>query len=139
MRRHSILLAAAMILAACAPQPDGTLRPFTHADGHAAVDRAFADLGPAALACAHGVAARESNHWPYAGWGRKYKGMFQMHDGFAGSYQAGAALLAQAGEPGHFASPHDPYVQALAARIAYDAAGGSWRANWPQTVPGGCP
>ena len=133
------LLPFLLLLVACAPQTDGTYKPFTHQDGHAAIDQAFARYGPAIVNCAHGIASRESNHWPYAGFGKKYKGQFQMHDGFQGSYQRAVAELDAAGWPGHLASPFDPYVQSLAARYAFEVAGGSFRANWVSTTPGGCP
>ena len=126
-----------VVLTACAPQPDGTVKPYTHADGVTAVDQAFARFGPTIVECAHGVATRESGHWPYAGlWPRRNKthhGIFQLHDGFYGSVQAAAANL---GRPASF---FDPYENALAAAAGFESAGGSFRSHWPSTTPGGCP
>lgn len=131
-----VWLAALLLLAACAPLPGGGVRPFTYDDGWRAVDLAFADLGAGVLACAHTIAGRESNHAPYAQNGQ-FRGIFQEHPGFQGSWNRAAVELAQRGEAWHLPHPFDPYVSAWAARYAWEAAGQTFSVNWP-TAPGGC-
>lgn len=139
MRGHRIALMLILLvtLAACRPGvPLGSPESvFTHADGYAAVDMAFAPYGPGIVACAHGIVTNESGHWPYASRNRPYQGEWQMHPGFSGSYQRAVDELGG----GRFASAFDPYVQSMAARYAFEAAGGSFRANWAGTTPAGCP
>jgi len=130
VRRALLGVLIAICLAGCVPvasAPPG----FTNADGHAAVDQAFDRFGPVVVACAHGVAHNESNEWPYSNNGTHF-GMFQLHRGFQGSINAAAAAL------GREASFFDPYVNAWAASMAFEAHG-SFRYNWPQTTPAGCP
>ena len=104
---------------------------FNQTDGYAAVDQAFARFGPRVVACAHGVASRESGHWPYSDNGSRH-GLFQLHDGFGGSLRAAATTLHRG------ASWYDPYVNAWAASLGFGQSG-TFRRNWPATVPSGCP
>lgn len=131
-----ILVLLVVPLTACAPTPEGTLRPFTHADGQAAVDEAFSRSGPTVLACAIAIARNESGYWPYAGlWPRVNKthhGLFQLWDGFYGSIQAAAATR---NEPASF---FNPFQNALAAAAAYESRG-TFQVNWAATAPPGCP
>lgn len=138
MKRLLALLAIFVVGAtatACRPgtTPGTPESIYTWADGYAAVEQAFAPYGPTVLACAHAIAERESNHNPMALNGR-YQGVFQLHAGFDGTIRD---LAAAYGFP--FASRFDPYLNALAARGAFDFYGGSFRVNWAGTVPGGCP
>ena len=104
---------------------------FNQADGYAAVGQAFARFGPRVVACAHGIASRESGHWPYSDNGSRH-GLFQLHDGFWGSIRAAAATLHRG------ASWYDPYVNAWAASLGFGQSG-TFHRNWPATVPSGCP
>lgn len=122
MVRRKVSAVAAVVflgfgLSACLP---GAPPPpqYTHADGWAAVDQAFADHGPLVVAQAHNVAACESNHWPYARNGQ-YDGIFQLGDHYLGALTAAAQTL---GRPVDW---HDPYVNARAARIVWEQSG--WR------------
>ena len=103
---------------------------FNQSDGYSAVDQAFARFGPRVVACAHGVASRESGHWPYSDNGSRH-GLFQLHNGFWGSILAAATTLQRD------ASWYDPYVNAWAASLAFGQAG-TFHRNWPATAPGGC-
>jgi len=136
-----LILVVAVFAAGCVPGTNPPA-PFSHADGWAAVDLAFGDLGPTITQCAHDIAARESNHNPYAGLakrGHRHFGVFQLHDGFKVSYPRAVNDLGARGFLGHWPNVFDPYVNALAARYGFDAAGGSFRRNWATTTPGGCP
>jgi len=116
--RRTFALVVLVFLAAAACRPGTTPGTpesvYTWQDGWNAVEQAFADRGPVVLDCAHRIAARESNHNPYARNG-KYEGVFQLHPGFDGTI---AHLAAVYGFP--FASRLDPYLNALAARGAFD-------------------
>lgn len=145
MRAGRAALAAVVLLflPACLHLPDGGIRAFNHQDGWAAVEYAFKSRGVHILDCAHRIVDRESGHNPYAKNPRtgeaKYKGMWQMHDGFGGTYKVKADWLNRlARYQKHDAVPFDPYVQSFTALQAFDNAGGSFRANWP-TTPAGCP
>ncbi len=144
-RTHLIVgtILVTALLVGCRPgtRPGSPESVFTHADAHTAIDRAFGRYGPTVLSCAHQIAQRESGHYPYAFRpGRtSYYGIFQTHGGFQGSADRAAVELANLGEPGHHASLYDPFVAALVATYAFDAAGGSFRANWAATIPAGCP
>lgn len=116
----------AALAAASHPAP-----AFNQADGYRAVDQAFARFGPHVVACAHGVASRESGHWPYSDNGSRH-GLYQLHSGFWGSILAAATTLHRG------ASWYDPYVNAWAASLAFGQSG-TFHRNWPGTVPGGCP
>ena len=68
-----------------------TKTPSTRPTG-ISVDQAFARFGPRVVACAHGVANRESGHWPYSDNGTHH-GTFQLGQGFWGSIVAAASTL----------------------------------------------
>lgn len=138
MRRLVLGVAVAALVvvgAACRPgvDPVAPEAAYTSADTWAAIDATFAPYGGQVLWCAREIVWRESGGNPYAINGR-YQGAWQMHSGFDGTianYGAAYGFL--------FPSRMDPYLATWAARDAFVAAGGSFRANWAGTVPGGCP
>lgn len=132
--RVLLLVVAFAVLAACRPgvTPGSPESIYTHDDTRQAVLNEFSVFGAHVVACANAVLDKESAGWPYAGWGRTYKGAWQMHDGFEGSYWRAATELGP-----YWGTPYDPHVQTRAARYAWEAAGGTFTANWP-TAPGGC-
>ena len=115
MRRAAIVLLGLLLLAGCAPQPDGTLRPFTYADSEQAIHQAFDPYGPVVYAQARRVAACESGLWPYSGLGKYYRGIFQLGQHIVAIRVYGGQWL-------------DPYQNALAARDLYVSRGNNWSA-----------
>lgn len=119
MRFVLLVLCAALLLGACIP-PAPAPR-FNHDDGWLAVEQSFADLGPGELAKAHCIASRESGYNPYAVNGQ-YRGVFQLGHNYDGTIS-----VTNDGDV------WNPYTNAMAARVAYDASG--WR---PWSTAGGC-
>lgn len=118
MRRIGLILVMLGTLAACAPTPEGGLRPFTYADSDAAIHQAFDPFGPAVVAQAFAVARCESGLWPYSGITKPdpyYRGIFQL----------GKHIVAINVYGGSF---YDPFQNALAARDLYVSRGNSWSA-----------
>ena len=134
LRIFFALLVIGATATACRPgtTPGTPESVYTWQDGWQAVESAFASAGPLVQDCAHRIAERESNHHAYATNG-KYQGVFQLHPGFDATIQNLAAAYGFS-----FASRWDPYLNALAARGAFDYYGGTFRVNWP-TTPAGCP
>ena len=104
-----------LLITACAPTPEGKLRPFTYADSEVAIHQAFDPFGPDVYAQARAVASCESGLWPYAGFNKYYRGIFQL----------GQHIVAIRVYGGQY---YDPYQNALAARDLYVSRGNNWSA-----------
>lgn len=148
MHRKLLALVAALAIVgvACGPTPAPAPAPapaptgvgpggdklvFDYSDSYAAIDWWFAPYGAHVVSCAHRIAARESGHYPRSDNGTHH-GIFQLHNGFWNSIVAAATGI------GHRPNWYDPWQNAWAARAAY-ASRGTFRVNWAQTVPPGCP
>lgn len=134
MRRRLAVLALSVIALVSAAAPaaanDGT---WYYKWSHDAIIVEFYRFGSMRVIwCAYQIAQRESGHLPWSDNG-SHHGIFQLHDGFAGSIRLAAAQLRRA------PNFHDPRQNARAAAWGFQSAGRSFKRHWRATVPAGCP